>query len=446
MIREQELRFVMDAIASGDCASIVGLSNMGKSTLLRELGAPATRKHFRCSDDWIFVYVDCNLMPERSEQALHEVILRSLISTLKRSTPSNKTQDKLMESLTGLYQQVVQPPSPIRSPLAFDDAIGLVCEQPGKTLTIGFDELDDPFAHLNGRVFLNLRAIKDKFAQSLTFATATEKILPEIRSDGEASEFIELFADRVQWVGLLGQGDSRRVVTDAAKAEAAKLHEDEIAFIVEQAGGHPALLGAVTNVWRRIASGAPDAARKQALALVTQALDSDPTIRAECVKLWAQLTPEEQDALTAASDGKRADATLLAQLRTKRLWPAKDDGDVAVGNVLRNFVKRQALTRPGLPLGVQVDIDAGEVSVDGRVVEALTELEYKLLLLLFGRLNKIVDKYTIVTNVWGENYLDSVDDARIEKLVSRLRSKLEPDVAEPRYLITLRGRGYKLVG
>ena len=57
-----------------------------------------------------------------------------------------------------------------------------------------------------------------------------------------------------------------------------------------------------------------------------------------------------------------------------------------------------------------------------------------------------MDKYTIVTNVWGENYLDSVDDARIEKLVSRLRSKLEPDVAEPRYLTTLRGRGYKLVG
>ena len=445
MIREQELRFVMDAIASGDCASIVGLSNMGKSMLLRELGAPATRKHFRCNDDWTFVYVDCNLMPERSEQALHEVILRSLISTLKRNAINIKAQDKLIESLTGLYQQVVQPSSPIRSPLAFDDAIGLVCEQSSKTLTIGFDELDDPFAHLNGRVFLNLRAIKDKFAACITFVTATEKPLPEIRSDGEASEFIELFADRVQWVGMLSQDDSRRVITDAAKAEATKLHEEEIAFIVAQAGGHPALLGAVTNVWRRIASGAPDSARKQALALIAQALDSDPTIRAECVKLWAQLTTEEHDALVAAASDKRADATLLAQLRTKRLWPS-EDGSAMAGEALRNFVKRQALTRPGLPLGVQVDIDAGEVSVDGHVVEALTELEYKLLLLLFGRLNKIVDKYTIVTNVWGENYLDSVDDARIEKLVSRLRSKLEPDVAEPRYLITLRGRGYKLVG
>jgi hypothetical protein len=293
---------------------------------------------------------------------------------------------------------------------------------------------------------LNLRAVKDKFAQSISFVTATDKPLSEIRSDGEASEFIELFADRVQWIGLLNQSDSRRVVTDAAKAEASKLHEEEIAFIVEQAGGHAALLGAVTNVWRRIASGAPDAARKQALSLIAQALDSDPTVRAECIKLWTQLTTEEHDALAALVDGKRVDANMLAGLRTKRLWPADEAGGVVVGEVLRNFAKRQALTRPGQPLGVQVDIDAGEVSVDGRTVEALTELEYKLLLLLYGRLNKIVDKYTIVTNVWGENYLDSVDDARIEKLVSRLRGKLEPDVAEPKYLVTLRGRGYKLLG
>ena len=39
----------------------------------------------------------------------------------------------------------------------------------------------------------------------------------------------------------------------------------------------------------------------------------------------------------------------------------------------------------------------------------------------------------------------SVDNARIEKLVSRLRQKLEPDPANPKYLFTVRGRGYKLV-
>ncbi len=134
-------------------------------------------------------------------------------------------------------------------------------------------------------------------------------------------------------------------------------------------------------------------------------------------------------------------------LREKRLVNSTGDiEDVLLGNAWRSFVHRQALTRPGgVTAGVQVDVDAGDVMVDGRKVEALTDLEYKLLLLLYGKLNKIVDKYVIVTNVWGESYLDSVDDARIEKLVSRLRAKLEPNTPEPKYLITLRGRGYKLI-
>jgi len=38
-----------------------------------------------------------------------------------------------------------------------------------------------------------------------------------------------------------------------------------------------------------------------------------------------------------------------------------------------------------------------------------------------------------------------VDDARVEKLVSRLRGRIEPDPAAPRYLVTVRGRGYKLL-
>jgi DNA-binding response OmpR family regulator len=59
-------------------------------------------------------------------------------------------------------------------------------------------------------------------------------------------------------------------------------------------------------------------------------------------------------------------------------------------------------------------------------------------------MDKICDKYQIVEAVWGEEYIDEVDDARIEKLVSRLRKKIEPDPNEPRYLLTVRGRGYKL--
>ena len=82
-------------------------------------------------------------------------------------------------------------------------------------------------------------------------------------------------------------------------------------------------------------------------------------------------------------------------------------------------------------------------SANSAPVETLTALEYKLIQLLFQNRDKIVDKYQIVTYVWGESYIDEVDDARIEKLISRLRQKIEPDPAKPRFLHTVWGVGYK---
>ena len=91
-----------------------------------------------------------------------------------------------------------------------------------------------------------------------------------------------------------------------------------------------------------------------------------------------------------------------------------------------------------------MDTASGTVSVNGKPIESLTALEYKLMLLLFQNHDRLIDKYQIVTSVWGESYIDEVDDARIEKLVSRLRQKIEPDPANPRFLTTVRGRGYRL--
>jgi len=114
--------------------------------------------------------------------------------------------------------------------------------------------------------------------------------------------------------------------------------------------------------------------------------------------------------------------------------------------LFRRFVQQMSAARKLPEQGVRIDVETGEAKIDGRLVETLTSSEYRLLLLLYGHLNKICDKYQIVEAVWGEDYVDEVYDASIDKLISRLRHKIEPDLANPRYLVTVRGRGYKLVG
>ena len=199
--------------------------------------------------------------------------------------------------------------------------------------------------------------------------------------------------------------------------------------------------------------GAPQDLRQQGLVLTRDTLDSDPNVHAECSKLWNQQGKSEQDALmrlVTLGAEQVADTQMRTLLRKGILTDLSTDQEAQgepriFGLLFERFARRQRLIREGAVQGVLVDVDAGEAWVDGVHIPTLTDLEYRLLLLLYGRLAKICDKYQIVEAVWGESYIDQVDDARIEKLVSRLRAKLERDPSNPRYLITVRGRGYKLV-
>jgi hypothetical protein len=434
-LRPADLQRLQEAISEGACCSIVGLSNIGKSILLRAAAEESSARALN-------VYVDCNLMPALTDQSFYEVTLRAALDAVKRL--GKKAPIDLIGRLEELCQQVIESERPIVSALSFNDGISLLCQQLDRRVALLFDEFDDPFGALDGRVFLNLRALHDKF-ELLVYVTATGAPLAERRRDVEASEFCELFVGHQLMLSMLDEVTARRAVLAWTKEEETPLSPQEVEFIVTQAGGHPGLLRNAARQVLRFLSGVPSGARAQALTLAREKLESDSVIRNECAKLWGHLAPHEQEVLLNLL-GDNAElpqaATLDDLIAEGVLLPGQPPR--VFGELFAAYVHRQRRTRQPARAGVWVDVDAGEAWVDGEHVPSLTDLEYRLLLLLYGRLGKICDKYQIVEAVWGQDYIDEVDDARVEKLISRLRSKVERDPANPKYLITVRGRGYKL--
>lgn len=95
--------------------------------------------------------------------------------------------------------------------------------------------------------------------------------------------------------------------------------------------------------------------------------------------------------------------------------------------------------------GLWIDHQSGEVTANGQRVGSLTALEYSLLRLLYRNPGRLCSKEDIIRQVWGEEFMGEVDDSRVEKLVSRLRRKIEPMPGRPQYVRTVRGRGYRYV-
>ena len=89
---------------------------------------------------------------------------------------------------------------------------------------------------------------------------------------------------------------------------------------------------------------------------------------------------------------------------------------------------------------VRMDIDRHVVSVNGENVK-LPLKEFELLEMLLRNAGRVLTRMQLIDRVWGSDYVG--DTKTLDVHIKRLRAKVEADPAEPRYILTLRGLGYK---
>lgn len=87
-----------------------------------------------------------------------------------------------------------------------------------------------------------------------------------------------------------------------------------------------------------------------------------------------------------------------------------------------------------------VDVTAHLVERDGREI-ALTPIEFGLLAEVLSRPRQVFTREVLLERVWGHDYLG--DSRLVDVAVQRLRTKVEPDPANPRFVVTVRGVGYR---
>ena len=110
--------------------------------------------------------------------------------------------------------------------------------------------------------------------------------------------------------------------------------------------------------------------------------------------------------------------------------------------VLRRRSESLDLIEPALEVGrIRLDVERHVVEVDGHPT-AFPLKEFDLLEYLMRNTGRVLTRGQLIDRVWGADYVG--DTKTLDVHVKRLRSKIEPDPAAPRYLITVRGLGYKL--
>ncbi|MFJ8688422.1 response regulator [Micromonospora wenchangensis] len=113
---------------------------------------------------------------------------------------------------------------------------------------------------------------------------------------------------------------------------------------------------------------------------------------------------------------------------------------------IRAVLRRQSpeVTESGAPTlaagPVRMDIERHVVTVDGATVQ-LPLKEFELLELLLRNAGRVLTRGQLIDRVWGADYVG--DTKTLDVHVKRLRSKIEPEPSAPRFIVTVRGLGYK---
>jgi phosphate regulon transcriptional regulator PhoB len=89
--------------------------------------------------------------------------------------------------------------------------------------------------------------------------------------------------------------------------------------------------------------------------------------------------------------------------------------------------------------GLHIDFSSHVVIVNGKHVD-LSPTEFKLLRFLSRRPGRVYTRDQILDHVWGESF---VEPRTVDVHIRRLRAHIEENMAEPHYILTVRGVGYK---
>jgi energy-coupling factor transporter ATP-binding protein EcfA2 len=426
--RKETIDRIFRQIEAGECCNIVGINGMGKTNLVKHLSNPtvieqnlSAEKHPVC-----FVVLDINLLVDWTSWGFFEGLADALVHSV-----GNSSDQTLSAVLHESHEQIIHARG--------NDALSLrccakmvdkICQS--HRLVLIFDEFDVLFTAMSEHVLRHLRGLRDRYKYQLIYVTLARHSIHHLRSDEwEIVEpFVELFS--LAEIGLppLNAIDAAAEVDRYVHRYRSALDPSGRERVIASAGGHPALLRALTY----------------------EALDNRPpptmdefstALRLECSKIWNQLTGDEQDALLAFVSGAPLNREQASMLTLKGLIREHAGSGSSIFSPLLLSYMRQMQSRSHAHT-LFINQATRQVIYYDRDISELAPLEYKLLLYTYQRWGEMCSIRDVAEAIYVDDHMED-DYDRLRVLARRLARRLRQYVPDEPCLFTIhRGAGYRV--
>jgi len=421
--RSHQLQAIFGLIAKGGCVNVVGERRSGKTSLLFHVLHPQIQNQYIPGDRQnIYIYLDAEICPEEPRGFFRELFTK--VKAQCPDLPIPLSEEEMDERRVRGLLEMLGP----RRLVVFIDEFENIAQSPA----------------FPSRFFVFLRGLCNCYNLALVIASC-KRLVECCPQEVSSSPFPNIFTP--VFLGSFTQEEFEDFILRSSKPSGVPMMQMRNE-IVSMAGYYPYLLQMACRhcfaLWVEQGRLGPEMG-----PLIRRRFEEEARPYFESV--WNRyLSKEERETCSQLARGEEAS-------RPNVVWRLEQKGYVYNGriasDVFAELIRRQDLTLGPSPNpnstsampGIWVDEKSGNVYINGKLLSPpLTAHQFSLLRLLYRNKGSICDTDTIIKEVFGQEYMEKVDDQRIAQLVSRLRKRIEPEGKPWQYIQTIHGRGLRL--
>jgi DNA-binding winged helix-turn-helix (wHTH) protein len=407
------------------------------------------------ADPVVVIPVDIYNLPANDLSSLYRTILHAFYWVRKHFDPN------LKQTVTQLYLENRAEQDPFLPQRALYDLL-LEFQNQHTQVVLVLNRFDRFCQTATPHMLNTLRGLRDSFKDTLCYIVGMLQEVMYLPDPTVLGDMYELLDSHVCWVSTMTELDARQMLERVLPTAASPPTQTETDILLDLSGRFPVLLRAIGQWW--LTNSNPPATIDEWI----QTLLAENSFQYRLERMWNGLTQEEQLALseiqklqaqlnieqspknTIPQAVRKAFQSLskqqhyaLNRLEAKGLCYQNDSCWWIVGKLFAAYVD----TVKGHVRGkIRVDTATKSVYQGQTVIESLTPLEYRILRFLINHPRTKHTRDDIIDNAWPEeDQREGITPNALQAHIASMRKKLEPNPANPRYLITWHGRpgGYQ---
>jgi hypothetical protein len=394
--------------------------------------------------------VDINSLPANNLSTLYRVIIRSFYWV------RDQFDEPLQQKISDVYQETRSERDPFVTQSSLQELL-LLCRGQQIRVVLVLNRFDSFCQMATPQMANTLRGLRDDFKDTLSYIAGMTQEVAYLPDPTILGEMYELLDNYVCWVGVMNEEDAGNLIARATRAAPIAPTDTEVRIVLDLTGGFPSLLRATCHWWliTKHKPGHTDWA---------EALLAERSIQHRLAQIWRGLTQEEQFTLSELQklqtvgvmdrngeipenkpknfDQKYRNFTkehhdILARLKVKGACNQTETG-WWIADLLAAYVAKVEGRGRGR---IWLDEKTGEIYQGPTLLTHLTALEKSVLSFLIKHPRMSHTKTDLIINTWPDELRQQgVADSSLYQVVLTIRKAIEPNLSEPSYLITWRGK------